>query len=699
MRPFLAPPAPAGARAGDPPTFSVVIAAYQAADVVGEAIQSALEQTTPPLEVIVCDDGSTDDVESAVAPYLSRIRFLRKTHGGEASAKNAAAAVATGEFVAILDADDIYAPERLEALAELASARPDLDILTTDAILEVDGLAVRRCYDEGWTFEIVDQRREILRRNFIFGLAAVRRERLLEAGGFDEAIRWTTDWDCWLRLILAGSHAGAVDEPLAVYRLRETSLSARRLEMVRGKIQTLEKAQTSKFLLPRERRELDRALAGYRREHRLAELERALRDADPTARGRAAGIVGGRGFRSSQRATAAVSAVAPGRAGRAVRKREQRTWVGAGGIRVEREQTVPRKGLRVVLYTDTRGEIGGAERSLANLAAALTSDVDVAVLGVDEAIVRLVAEARPGTTTRVVPFIESRLDLKAILAHVRALRELRPAVFHANLTSPSSGQVAILLALLLPRTATVAVEQLPRPEPRWTRRFAKRILSRRVRAHVAVGKGAAHEVERLAGLRPGSLGVVYNGVPDATPQAAERFSAGPTIGTTARLEQQKGVDVLLRALPLLPDVTAVVAGDGSERRQLRELARSLGVSERVVWLGWCDEPRRHLGALDVFVLPSRSEGFPLAIVEAMLAGLPVVASDVGSVREAVLDGHTGVLVPPDDVEALARALRELLDDPAGRRELGRRGRELALERFTATAMAREFERLYAAITS
>jgi glycosyltransferase involved in cell wall biosynthesis len=118
----LAAPPPAGpvARAA-PPTFSVAIAAYQAADVVGEAIESALAQTVPPHEVVVCDDGSTDDLDRALEPYRDRIVLLRQRNRGEAAAKNAAARAASGDFVAILDADDVYLPERLEALGRLAA--------------------------------------------------------------------------------------------------------------------------------------------------------------------------------------------------------------------------------------------------------------------------------------------------------------------------------------------------------------------------------------------------------------------------------------------------------------------------------------------------------------------------------------------------------------------------------------------------
>jgi glycosyltransferase involved in cell wall biosynthesis len=170
------------------------------------------------------------------------------------------------------------------------------------------------------------------------------------------------------------------------------------------------------------------------------------------------------------------------------------------------------------------------------------------------------------------------------------------------------------------------------------------------------------------------------------------------IGSLGRLEPQKGYDVLVHSLSELPGVTAVIVGEGSERGRLVRLAERLGVSERLVLPGRSDDARRYLTIFDVFVLPSRFEAFPLAIVEAMLAEVPVVATDVGSVSEAVLEGQTGTLVARDDPSSLAGAVRDLLEDPQRARELGRRGREVAVERFTSAAMARAFEALYDEVT-
>ncbi len=335
---FLAPTATRKVEPGPAPSFSVVIAAYQVADVIGDALESVRRQTLPPLEVIVCDDGSTDSLEEALGPYRDEIVSVQKENGGEASAKNAAAARARGDFVAILDADDVYLPERLAALAELAQVRPDLDILTTDALLVANGVTVRHNYDRTWHFEVADQRRAILQRNFVFGHAAVRRTRFLEHGGFDESIRWTTDWDLWLRMILAGSAAGCVDEPLALYRLREKSLTAQRRPLVLGKLATLEKARDNPHLREDEGHVLESSLRSYRRDLSLLDLRAAAAAGEADVSRRALALLRTQGLAARPRLETAAIAVAPRIAGRLLRRRAAQSWVGAGGTRVGRVQ-------------------------------------------------------------------------------------------------------------------------------------------------------------------------------------------------------------------------------------------------------------------------------------------------------------------------------------------------------------------------
>jgi glycosyltransferase involved in cell wall biosynthesis len=337
----LLAPAPVGPLAqGKAPTFSVIVAAYNAADVIGEALESIRRQTVAPHEVIVCDDGSTDHLERALEPYESEIVFLRKAHGGEASAKNAAAGAAHGDFVLVLDADDVYLPRRVEAITELARVRPDLDILTTDALLVANGQPMRRVYVPSWTFEVEDQRRAILQRNFIFGHAAVRRRLFVESGCFDESILWTTDWDLWLRLILRGAVAGCVTEPLSFYRLWETSLTARRRDLALGRLATLEKARNNRDLRESDVPVLEASLRTYRRIWALEDLRAAAIGRRADVRRQALRLLRAPGYPPRVRAEVAVIAAAPALACRLLNRRASRSWVGAGGIRVRRTQPI-----------------------------------------------------------------------------------------------------------------------------------------------------------------------------------------------------------------------------------------------------------------------------------------------------------------------------------------------------------------------
>jgi glycosyltransferase involved in cell wall biosynthesis len=316
MRSFLAPVPERAVASVEPPTISVVIPVYEAAAFVGEAVDSALGQTVAPLEIIVCDDGSTDDLRSTLAPYGDRISIVHKEHGGLASAKNVGTQAASGEFVAFLDADNTYLPGYVEAVRELAAARPDLDVLATDAYLELNGQVYGRYYHGKARFVVDDQRTGIIHQHFIVGNAAFRRERLLTVGGFDETVV-AEDTDCLIRLILDGSRAGLIDEPLLVYRVRAGSLSSRRPRALRAAADALERAHSHPSLSPSERSFLEHELAVKRRETALAEAEEALRQGASSARRRSLRIVfGPRGYGVAPRARALLAAAAPGTAGR-----------------------------------------------------------------------------------------------------------------------------------------------------------------------------------------------------------------------------------------------------------------------------------------------------------------------------------------------------------------------------------------------
>jgi hypothetical protein len=223
---------------GPQPTVSVLIPCFDASHTVADAVASALDQTLPAYEVIVCDDGSHDNPAVALQHFGESVTLLRKPNGGGASALNHALAAASGDLVAVLDADDVYDPRRIEALTFLAAARPDLGILTTDAWVEAEGVKIRR-YSEINPFAADDQLTAILETCFPGGWPAIRRQLLVEHGGWNETYAVAYDWECWLRLILDGTAVGMVDEPLMTYRVRDGSLSADSAGSLRDRVRLL----------------------------------------------------------------------------------------------------------------------------------------------------------------------------------------------------------------------------------------------------------------------------------------------------------------------------------------------------------------------------------------------------------------------------------------------------------------------------
>ena len=197
--------------------------------------------------------------------------------------------------------------------------------------------------------------------------------------------------------------------------------------------------------------------------------------------------------------------------------------------------------------------------------------------------------------------------------------------------------------------------------------------------------------------------VVHNGVAlPATPGARHR-GARPLVGEIARLCDVKGQRELIEALRLLPGVHALLVGEdletgGAYRDLLEREAQRAGLAERVVFAGYRADVPAVLDEVDVVVLPSWVEGMPLVLLEAMAHRRPVVATTVGGTPEVVVDGETGLLVPPRDPRALADAIRRLVDDPELATRMGEAGYERVRERFSVEAMTRRVLEIYDEVT-
>lgn len=320
-------------------------------------------------------------------------------------------------------------------------------------------------------------------------------------------------------------------------------------------------------------------------------------------------------------------------------------------------------------------------------------------MGTSQLVIDAIASKNPQVSQVVLP----AKGIHSLTAHLQALHRLQPDIVHINICTPWECAIGLFAALTLPNARVVRVDQLPLRTTDAIKLWRTRALSLRVDAHVAVGEASARRMEDFYALGRRTVISIPNCVPDMIQQPNlsnkedERlgFSGQKiVIGCTGRLDAMKGHDILLRAIAQIEGVRVVILGEGGQRTDLEKLAVDLGISDRVDLPGWVDNPRDWLLQFDIFAMPSRSEGFPLAIVEAMLAALPVVATRVGSIPEAVTHGETGLLVDQDDVEGLAAALQHLKEDCQLRLRFGRRGQDIARRQFTVERMVNSYERLW-----
>jgi glycosyltransferase involved in cell wall biosynthesis len=307
--------------------------------------------------------------------------------------------------------------------------------------------------------------------------------------------------------------------------------------------------------------------------------------------------------------------------------------------------------------------------------------------------------------------LRSDNDIGAVPALARALRRERVDIVQTHLYTRAR-PYAQMAALLARRPGMLVIASGRSKSERLKFRLADGLLMRFTDRFVAHCEAVRTAVVGDYGLAPDKVTVVHPGIEPrgfergvrarAGALAALRLPEGATvIGAVARLETVKGIDCLLAAMPSIlarhPAARLAVVGDGSEATRLRGLAADLGMAGRVSFLGARRDVADLLPGFDAFVLPSRHEGYPMALLEAMAAGCAVVASRVGGVPEAVEDGRSGLLVEPEAPAALARAVAALLDDPALRGRLGEAARRHALTRCTARDYARALESVYRAL--
>jgi glycosyltransferase involved in cell wall biosynthesis len=343
--------------------------------------------------------------------------------------------------------------------------------------------------------------------------------------------------------------------------------------------------------------------------------------------------------------------------------------------------------------------ISGAETHLLSLLPGLRArgwDVRFAMLHEGEPGARELARSLAAEGVPVEPIrLRADLDPRAFLRLVRSFARSRPAIVHTHLVHADLyGQPAARLARVPVRFSTKHGFNEFRERPGFA--LADRLVGGLVDVHVAVSRGLAHYLARTEGFDESGFEIAHYGVRLAPP--AERYLGTPRILAVGRLIPIKGHAVLLRAfaaaLPEAPDLELRIAGSGPLESTLHSLAAGLGIEARARFLGLVQDMRPEIEASSFVVVPSLGEGFGLVALEAMERSRAVIASGVGGLLDLVSDGETGLLVPPSDVDALARAIVALACDPDRARRMGEAGRRRAEQEFSVERSVDRIERLY-----
>ena len=365
-----------------------------------------------------------------------------------------------------------------------------------------------------------------------------------------------------------------------------------------------------------------------------------------------------------------------------------------------------------ILLVESGTSVGGTERVVWELSTRLpASRFDVHVwLSPARAIDEFAAALQTaGIPVDRVAEVGRRFDWKGMLDTWSRLRKLKPDLLHIHHVWPAADRYLSMLARAAGVPHLVITEHITGESHSGGQRALKRNELRRADAVTAVTGAIVETLVRDYGIERARVRVVANGadMPDDEGEAPvarrwrERYLSTPLKPLwviAGRLEEQKGHDVLFEALSRLVknglDFTLIVAGDGSRRSWLEQQALSLGLSPRVQFVGQLEDVGSLLAASDAVLLPSRWEGLPLVLLEAMARGRPIVATAVGGVGDVLTDGVNGTLVPAGDVEALAEALVNLQRKSDRAWRMGQAAAERVRDHYTWHAVAEEFESVY-----
>lgn len=644
-------------------------------------------------ETIVVVNGPAATGWPDAAPDQPAVQVIRRSEPGRAGACNAGLRLARGRIVVFLDDDMEPLPACLRAHRDAHRGPAQLILGPVPVAPDDRGGSANHYIASQFDRHLA----KLARPDYVpepsdayTGNASIERDALLAVRGFDERLveYGNEDRDLARRLRRSGVDIAVAPDAIAIQHYEK--------DLGELLADNRAKGRTAASLVAADAT----ALGDTRMRRRGSRRRRAVR----SLLTRIAGIPG---WTDLERLTVTgLSRIRPRLADAAVDLLVDREfWRGVA------DRPAPRRGIaegtapRTVAHLIDSVAFGGAEQVLLQLVGGLDPTIWRSVVVLDRSAVRLRKRLRTLGIATVALDLGGRPGPTRTLAIARVVRGLRPTIVHVLRPWPRAGRALLAGATLAGVTlagsmAIIVTDHLAIDRASRKRRATEWLLGRRVATRIAVSPGVAGGLVRL-GVPADRIRIVANGVavgddsgrPDE--RAATDRADGRRVVMIGQLRSQKGHETLLDALAALPaDVTAVLAGEGPERERIESRIADLGLTSRVHLAGFVDDVPALLATADVVVLPSRFEGLPLAVLEGMAAGRPVVATNVAGTDQLIADGLTGLLVASGDAPALADAIERLLDDPVLARRLAAAGRAQVVERFSVDRMVRSVAAIY-----